>query len=51
MTEKQLIYLTIEEFYYKGRTDEQIAKILHLPLDYVKQQLEAINFHYITRGV
>jgi hypothetical protein len=51
MTEKQLVYLAIEEFHYKGRTEDQIAKILHLPLDYVKQQLEVIRFHYLSRGV
>ena len=39
MTEKQLILLTIEEFHYSGRTNEHIAKVLHLPLDYVEQEI------------
>ena len=44
MTEKQLIRLAIEEFHLKGRTNEQIARVLHLPLDTVTEEVKNIVF-------
>ena len=44
MTEKQLIRLTIEEFHFKGRTNEQIARVLHLPLAEVNEEVKNIVF-------
>ena len=44
MTEKQLIRLAIEEFHYKGRTNEQIARVLHLPLNTVTEEVKNIVF-------
>ena len=44
MTEKQLIRLTIEEFHYSGRTNEHIARVLHLPLDTVTEEVKNIVF-------
>ena len=44
MTEKQLIRLTIEEFHYSGRTNEHIAKVLHLPLDTVVEMVKDIVY-------
>ena len=39
MNEKQLILAAIREFHFKGRTNEQIAKVLHLPIDFVEQEV------------
>lgn len=39
INERELIYMAIEEFYFKGRTNEQIAKVLHLPIDFVEQEI------------
>ena len=39
INEKELIYSAIEEFYFKGRTSEHIASVLHLPLNYVEQEI------------
>jgi hypothetical protein len=51
MTEKQLILLTIEEFHYSGRTNEHIARVLHLPLDTVTEVVKNIVFSpYYSRG-
>ena len=44
INEKELIYLAIEEFYFKGRTSEHIARVLHLPLDTVTEEVKNIVF-------
>jgi hypothetical protein len=44
MTEKQLILKAIAEFHFKGRTNEQIAKVLHLPLVEVQEEVKNIVF-------
>lgn len=51
MTEKQLVLAAIREFHFKGRTNEQIAKILHMPLEQVIEEVKFIVFSpgYIGR--
>jgi hypothetical protein len=44
MTEKQLIRQVIEEFHYSGRTNEHIARVLHLPLEKVEEEVKNIVF-------